>query len=201
MASYRTSRIVSIVLILVVIVLAIAALVAAARVMFVDGANSTQTSGVTTARDNLLNTSVNRSVSFTARGPIVADEDFRSYSITISPSSRTISTYQGYSNKLIKSASYANTPVAYEQFVYALDNAGILKSKTLDPEKNDVRGVCAIGRVYSFDILDQDKKLASTWASSCIRESGTLQSGTTKLEHLFVSQIPESDTVLSEISL
>jgi len=35
-------------------------------------------------------------VSLSVRGPIVADEDFRSYEIVISPNMRELSVYEGY---------------------------------------------------------------------------------------------------------
>ena len=86
-------RIIPIALVLIVIVIAVAALFSVGRSIF--GSGDTE-EVVNTGQEALLNTSLDRSVRLTVRGPIVADEDFHSYTITATPTSRTLTTYQGY---------------------------------------------------------------------------------------------------------
>ena len=42
-----------------------------------------------------------RSVRWTVRGPIVADEEFKSYQITVSPTSRKYVIYSGYLDRVL----------------------------------------------------------------------------------------------------
>src|SRR5690606_34333620 len=94
-----------------------------ARLVFGGNADTAQT--IDTSRQDLLNTSVNRSVSMTVRGPIVADEDFRSYQIVISPDSRQFRAFTGYLDVITDSETLPNNTAAYDQFVNALDKANL----------------------------------------------------------------------------
>ena len=49
--------------------------------------------------DQVVAHNATNSVRWTVRGPIVADETFRSYQIEISPNKRTYTVYQGYLDK------------------------------------------------------------------------------------------------------
>ena len=153
MANYRTSRILPTILTIIVIIVAIAGLVALARLLFTGSSSSSSTPRVNVVEQNLLNTGAERAVSMTVRGPIVAEEDFRSYRITVSPSSRQFQTYKGYLDTVIDQQTLSNNTAAYEQFVYALSKANYAKGVPFEGERNDVRGICATGRVYEFNTL------------------------------------------------
>ena len=90
-------RIAPILLIIVIAVLAIAALVSLGQMFFNggDNQNKAQVSETETASDNLLKNDVSRSVKMIVRGPIVADENFRSYTVEVTPSASTLITYIG----------------------------------------------------------------------------------------------------------
>jgi hypothetical protein len=199
MASYRTSRIVPIILIIVIIIIAIAAIVSLARVVFFSG--SAAPAVVDQSREALLSTTAGRSVSMTVRGPIVADEKFHSYQIDITPSSRTIRTYNGYLENVVASTALVNSVAAYEQFVYALDKANLPKGVELIGDRNDVRGVCATGRVYEFSILNDGKEVKKLWTSTCKGSKGSLNASVTQLTSLFVNQIPDGDKLIKKVSL
>lgn len=202
MASYRTSRVLPVMLILIVIAIAIASLVSIARVMFpFDPASTSQIAQVQTNRDNLLNSSVDHAVKMTVRGPIVADEVFRSYTIAISTSSRVMTTYKGYTNTKIDEKKLGNGAVAYEQFIYALEKANLVKGKPLDGDSNDTRGVCASGDLYNFELITGDKTTSNLWASSCSDVKGSLDAKPYIMAGLFNSQIPGSDTLIRSIDL
>src|SRR4051812_42850476 len=123
MVNYRTSRILPIILVIVIVIIAVAAIVSLARVIFFSGESTPAV--VDASRDALVSTTAGRSVSMTVRGPIVADEEFHSYQIDISPTSREIKTYKGYLDSITASSSLTNSVAAYEQFVYALDKADL----------------------------------------------------------------------------
>lgn len=195
------SRFFPIVLVLIIIAIVIAALVSAGRAIFGGGDQGDQ-SQVDVGRSALLNTSANRSVRMTVRGPIVADENFRSYQVIVDSSSRTLSTYSGYLEQTIDSKQYPNNVKAYEEFVYALDKADMMKGEEQkDETKNDTRGVCATGKVYEFEVLQTNSTVKRLWTSTCKGSAGTFKASISQVEGLFQKQIPDSKTMLEKVDL
>jgi hypothetical protein len=137
----------------------------------------------------------------TVRGPIVADEDFHSYEIDISPTVRSIKTYTGYLDSIVASNNLTNSVAAYEQFVYALDKADLADGSELPGDRNDVRGVCATGRVYEFSILNNGETVKRLWTTTCKGSKGSLDASATQLANLFVSQIPDSTALIKKVDL
>lgn len=200
MSRYRTSRTLPTILTIVVIILVIAGFVALARVMF--GASSEPSDAAldgSSAQHELLSTEANRSVSMTVRGPIVADENFRSYSISISPSSRQFKAYKGYLETVTDQQTLANNTAAYSQFVHALDKANLTKGTQLSGDANNVLGVCATGSVYQFFILADDQTEHMFWTSTCKGSPGSLKASAVQLSDLFVAQIPGSAEVIKAL--
>lgn len=200
MANYRTSRVIPIVLVIVIIIIAITALVSLARVVFFSGSSSTTTTA-DVSREALLNTTADRSVTMTVRGPIVADEKFHSYQIDISANARTIKTYTGYLDTVVDQTSLGNSVAAYDEFVHALDKADLTKGTQLDGDKNDTRGICATGNVYDFKILNGNDTVKDLWTSTCRGSSGSLNASVSQLTSLFVKQIPGADTQIQKLGL
>lgn len=201
MARFTPSRIIPIALVLIIVAVAIAALVSLTRAVFFSGNSSTTTSKVDVSRSELLSTTVDRSVRLTVRGPIVADELFRSYQITITPSSRTLTTYTGYLDASVDQVALANNIPAYEQFVHALDKADLTKGTELSGDKNDTRGICATGRVSQFEILNASKSIKSLWTSTCGGSPGSLDASPSQLISLFVNQIPDASKLIRKVFL
>jgi hypothetical protein len=201
MANYRTSRALPIILVIVVIIIAITALVSLARVVFFSGSSTSSTAAVDVSRDALLNTSAGRSVTMTVRGPIVADEKFRSYKIDISANDRTIKTYTGYLDTVVDQTSLGNSVASYDQFVHALDKANLTKGKQLDGDKNDTRGICATGSVYDFTIYNGTDVVKDLWTSTCNGSAGSLNASVTQLSSLFTNQIPGASAQIAKLGL
>lgn len=200
MANYRTSRILPIILVIVIIIIAVAALVSLARVVF-SGTQTASPEVVDVSREALLNTGASRSVSMTVRGPIVADEAFHSFKIDITPTSRQMTTYKGYLDAVVEQVNLPNNTAAYEQFVYALDKADLAKGSELEGERNDVRGICATGRVYEYSILDNGNSVKTLWTSTCKGSPGSLRASYAQLTELFTAQIPGSPKLINTVSL
>lgn len=196
----NSSRIVPILIVLIVIAIAIAALVAIGRAVF-SGNTSQGTEQTNTSQTALLSAAVNHSVRMTVRGPIVADENFRSYQVTVSPGSRTLSTFSGYLDAVLDTQTLANNTKAYDQFVYALDKAALTAGTPLTGEADDTRGVCATGQVYEFDVMVDDKSVQHLWTSTCKGSKGSLRASVPQLQSLFLAQIPESKAALRKIDL
>lgn len=196
----NSSRVVPIILVLIIAAIAIAALVSVGRSLFGGGDQGNQTQ-IDAGRNALLNTSTDRSIRMTVRGAIVADENFRSYQITITPDSRTLVTYAGYLDQSLSSSSYSNNSRAYEEFAYALDKANMMQGTELKEDKNDTRGICATGQVYEFEVLQNSSTVKRLWTSTCKGSQGSLKASIAQVQNLFLNQIPDSKKTLTNIDL
>ena len=137
----------------------------------------------------LINTSTDRGVQMTVRGPIVGNEDARSYEVVVTPTSRSVTQYSGYDGTVVNKQVYSNSTSSYEQFVYALNKAGMMNSRTTSD--TDTRGVCATGDLYTF-ALERDTTIQSSlWTSDCSSDRGTLDIRPSSLTYLFNAQIPD----------
>ena len=209
MARRKSNRILPLVLVLIAIAIAIAVLISLARAVFLPSENNdNQSTGQsqTQALDPtaaLIDTSADRSVSLVASGPIVANENFRSYQILVSPSSRKLILYEGYLGRVVDSIDLDNNVNAYTQFVNALNLAGLTAAKIPDDLKDNRQGVCATGEYYQFDLnKNYDKDLvARYWTSTCSGSTGTLKADAKQIIDLFVVQIPDARTILKDINV
>lgn len=193
------ARFLPVVLILIVIAIAIAALVSAGRAIF--GGGDQPAAPVDTSQQSLLNTTEGHSVRMTVRGRIVADETFRSYQLSISPTSRTLTAYKGYLEQPVDSINMSNNFKAYEELVYALDKANMAKGTAFTGAQDDTRGICAAGQVYEFEILDGASTVKRLWTSTCKGSPGSLKASATQLEGLFLRQVPDQKKILDKIDL
>lgn len=185
---------------LIVIALIIAAVVSIGRALFNSGGQSSndQTSQTDQGKEALLNTSSGHSVQMTVRGPIVADENFTSYRISVSNAERSMNVYKGYVEEQTNGKTLENNTQAYEELVYALDKANMMKgnSSADDESKQDIRGICASGYVYEFAVLSGGNEVKKLWTSTCGGSKGTLDASKDQLSKLFLAQIPGSDELI-----
>ncbi len=196
---YRSSRILPVILIIVIVIITVVAIVALGRALFFVGNSAPTTSQTQDAgRQALLNTGGDHSVQMTVRGPIVANENFNSYRITISPTGRSFISYVGYQNNLVDETNLDNNTAAYTQFVYALDKANLAKGTD---DQSDVRGICAVGRLYQFDILQNGKSVKTLWTSTCGGSPGNLRANVEQLSSLFNVQIPNANKLINKLAL
>jgi len=202
MATYRSSRILPTILTIVVIIIVIAGVVALARLIFTGGGSSnTAKEEVNVAQQSLLTTTDGRAVRMTVRGPIVADEDFRSYQITVSPNARNFEAFSGYLVSSTDKQTLANNTAAYDEFVHALSKANLVAGKQFEGEKNNVLGICATGKVYEFALLNGGETDVMYWTSTCGGSPGSLKGSAAQLSRLFLNQIPSSSTIENSLKL
>jgi hypothetical protein len=133
------------------------------------------------------------------RGRIVANEDFRSYQIMISPNQRVFTVYKSYLDQPIDNITLGNNTPAYEQFVYALNRAGLMNASELTGNSNDTRGICATGFLYEFQMYKSNKSIKKLWSTSCSRSSGSLKVNVSPSMNLFTVQIPGLQEKLSSV--
>lgn len=199
MANYRNSRILPTILVVIIIIIAIVALISIARALFFSG--SSNQAATDTTEQSLLDTSPSSSVSMSVRGPIVAEENFHSYKITVSPNARQITTYNGYLGTVVAQQNFDNNTAAYEQFVNALNLAKMTAGNQPAGGEGDVKGVCATGRLTEFSILSNDQPVETLWTSTCSGSQGTLRANSSQLSSLFTAQIPGAQTLINDVSL
>jgi FlaG/FlaF family flagellin (archaellin) len=195
----NSSRVFPIILVIVVIAIAVAALISIGRVIF--GGGGSQQPQIDVGKQALLNTDTGHSVQMTVRGPIVADENFRSYRISVDTNGRSLTTYSGYLDQPIDSKSLSNNTQAYEQFVYALDRANLMKGTAFEGDKDDTRGICATGRVYEFEVIDSGSTVKRLWTSTCKGSPGSFKGSVTQVQNLFLQQIPDNRDLLKTVNL
>ena len=204
MVNYKSYRILPIALTVVIIIVAIAGIVALTSLLFKGGGSSsgpgTQESLESQARTHLLDTTASSSVSMTVRGPIVADEDFRSFRVEISPTERKFQAFKGYLDTTVDSEVLSNNVAAYTQFVNALERINMVSRAPFVGENNDVKGVCSSGSVYEFSTLKNGKVRDMFWTSTCKGSAGSLRGSAKQISGLFLNQIPSGSNISESLS-
>ena len=197
------SRFIPILLVIVIMIVAIAAVIAIGRALLGGGSSNDSTSTAVTdeGRTALLTVDTSRSVRQTVRGPIVSNESFRSYRVTISPEERDITTYEGYLEKVIETKKFDNNNRAYEELVHALDKRRMMDGRVLTEEQNDLRGICASGQIYQFDTLVNGETVRSLWTSDCDGSKGSATANVSEVINMFLNQIPEGRKIVSGVGL
>lgn len=195
------SRFVPILLVIVITIVAVAAVIAIGRALFGKNDSGQIDQNVNTGQVALLSTEEGRAVRLTVRGPIVANENFRSYSVIISPSSRDMTTYEGYLDKEINQKKLDNNVKAYTELVYALDKRKMMNGTQLTEQQNDLRGICASGKVYKFETLKDNSVVKSLWTSDCSGSKGSAQANVNEILDMFLKQIPDGKKMAAGIGL
>lgn len=189
MLSYRKKQVLKTVVIILVSVGAVIGLIFAARFLFFNTTTSETKNNEN--YNNLTSTTAGRAVEMSVRGPIVADEDFRSYNVKITPNSRELTVYRGYQKTEINHQTLTNNVEAYHQFVFALNAANLLKD--VDSDGGDSTGVCATGYIYTFIVSDDGNEKQKIWGTTCSSKSGSLKAQITPLKKLFITQLTENE--------
>ena len=195
----NSSRVVPVIIVMIVVFIAIFALVLLGQAIF--SGKDKSPAVVDSSQQDLLNTAATRSVRMTVRGPIVADENFRSYQVTVTPASRSLATYSGYLDNQKQLKELGNNVRAYEELVFALDKANMVKGVQLKDEADDTRGICATGNVYEFDVISEGKSVKHLWTSTCKGSPGSFKASVSQVKSLFLGQIPNSDSLVGSVDL
>ena len=125
-------------------------------------------------------------------GPVNADQDHRSTTVTIGRSTNVINLVQGYEGRVIDTKTYESNENAYATFLRALQLQGYSRGND-DPELEDSRGVCPTGKVYKFQIVTGSATVQNFWTTSC--GGGTFRGDSDVIRRLFRAQIPDYSDV------
>lgn len=193
------SRVFPIVVLIIIVAIVVIGFVAIGRMIFGGGQGQQAPSQQSQLDSQLLATDSDRSVTMTVRGPIVGDEDFRSYEMTISPSGRSIFTWKGYDrSNAVDEKQLPNDTKAYTEFVNALAYAGF--TKTAETQIEDTNGLCANGRVYTFSLASGANTTNTRWTTNC-GVKGTFEGNGPAVRELFIKQIPDASKMIGNVDL
>jgi hypothetical protein len=120
-------------------------------------------------------------------GPVVANQEHKSYVIEVSQNVVSMKVYSNYGQKLVSEKSYQNSEEAYETFLSALDQLDVtarLKNTNNDTDYEE-QGVCATGKRYILE-LDNDVR---RWSTSCSVKQGTAAASMRSVRLLFQKQV------------
>ena len=196
----KNNQLFPVILIVIIVVVSVAAVVALARTLFF-GQDANGNDKEATEKNELIETTADRSVRMTIRGGLTADEKFRSYQITITPASRTMTTYQGYLDQQVNSVQLENNTRAYEEFVYALNRAGMMEGIPFTGEDNDRRGLCPGGKIIEFETLRNSQSTEQLWTTTCNGVNGSFKGNSGQISDMFLAQIPQGPDLLKEINV
>jgi hypothetical protein len=125
---------------------------------------------------------------FLVQGPVVANELFRAATITITPTTRTLTVYATYTNQALLTQTYDNNTNAYDQFWGALQTTGF-------PNRTGNLGApgsnCPTGLRYTYTVTGPNSDtLIQTWATSCSTQGQPFTQGVSLANQLIQAQIP-----------
>lgn len=161
-----------------------------------NGDDETNTIQIEEDRSTVQATAV---AAYKVTGPIVANEDQRSYTIVVSANTVTMKTFGSFGKTLIAEKSYTNTPIAFESFLSALANANVtaLQRNASTEFTFEDQGVCARGRKF-FVELDTN---IFRWSTSCGKNEGNAGFNMSPVSTLFQRQVPDFSTLTSGLRL
>ncbi len=192
------SRFIPIIFSIVIFVLIIAAIISVIRI-FTGGSDSEETVEQSNqSQTALLANAADRSVRMTVRGQIVGDNEFRSYRVTVSPSKRDFQRFQGYLKTPLAEKSYDNNTKAYDEFVRALEIAGMVNGTPLSGNADVITGLCANGVIYEYEVLQAERVANRLWTSSCGDAKGSLRGNSPELQRLFLAQTPDASDFIGK---
>lgn len=193
------SRIILIILVISIIGLLVAAILGVGKGILSSDGDTAQKTDSKDEKPLLLTNIPDERVEMTVRGPLVADEEFRSYTISVSQKERTMNVYKGYKNDLSKNTKLYNNGESFTQFVYALERVGM--TGQIDGVSGETRGICATGELITFNVYNKDELKKTLWASTCDGSKGNMAGDVGKLQRLFSRQIPEYSNLLKKTGL
>ncbi len=192
---YSTTPVTPILLVVAIVAVILIGLYLLIQVIF---PSSNPGQSVTSDQQALLESAVDSSIRMTVRGPIVAEENFRSYQVIISPINRSLVISKGYQGQEINRVPLSNNTPSYEQFTGALNQANFVKTNSTNYDDN-LSGLCASGVLYKFEIVKANQAVKQLWASSCSSVRGSLGANLDTILKLFAAQIPNYRSLTGDL--
>lgn len=129
----------------------------------------------------------------TVSGRVNIDQEHRQVRVEIGRTSNKVELIGGYDGTVLSSRTYPSNEAAYATFLRALDLQGYTRGDA-NPEREDSRGHCPNGKVYTFKIITGSSTVQNFWTTSC--GGGTFGGNTSVVRTLFREQIPDYSTII-----
>ncbi len=140
-------------------------------------------------------------VRLTTDGPVNAEEQHKQVRISVNRQNVTFEHIGGYNGNIVKRQQFNNTENAYTAFLLSLAHAGFTRTETKpDPALRDERGYCPEGDRYVFELVQNDKDVLRSWATSCDKPKTYLGAVGLTLD-LFQAQVPNYSDLTQDIVL
>src|SRR5690606_11253357 len=96
-----------------------------------------------------------------------------------------------------------NSTAAYTEFVNALSLAGFTEEaeRSDEEEPASMEGMCATGRLYTFELLQAQSVVRELWTTNCRQIPGTFRGDAVLIRDLFLDQIPNSKELLRDVDI
>jgi hypothetical protein len=137
-------------------------------------------------------------VRFSIEGPVTANEIHNTIRIAVTKDNRILEGLNTYDATSTLSQTFPNNAGAFEDFIYALNNAGFIKR---DPKATtaDERGICPSGQRYIYELIEGGQTVTRLWSSTCGGGNFAGQSDT--IRTLFQNQIPQYNKLTANIKM
>lgn len=136
---------------------------------------------------------------YTVQGRLVGQNQRRAIRIIVNQDERRVEVLAGYEEAVERSNTFPNTHAAFESFLVALDQAGFDNKQATSIE--DERGACPLGYRYIYELREYSQELLRSWNTSCSSNQGTFDGSTSTIRRLFRAQIPDYNSLVSDVDL
>lgn len=155
----------------------------------------------TTTTSNIVSYSSSNSFArLIINGPEVADSLHQSVQIDVSSSTVTYQQLNGYTNIVANQQTYPNNEPAYDTFLRGLYYAGFSDGVN-NPDYANPNGYCPTGSRYIFQFYNNNTQLQSFWTTNCTGTPDTFKGSSDLIITLFQNQVPNYDTLVTNVNI
>ena len=158
---------------------------------FFGGQNTSNSETVSAGQKLLDKPTTQTTVRLSVRGPITAQEAHYSIALTINANSRNLVIWRGYDGTIITQENLTNSSGSFNDLLAALNRAGMMKENKNAADTAN-QGICAVGQVIQFEVLDGEKSTQKLWTTSCQELQGNFDGLTANVIDLFLDQVPDA---------
>lgn len=143
--------------------------------------------------------STSATATYVIEGKLNSEEEHRAIRISVNRNSRTLDILSGYNQTVVQTQTLPNTQSAYEEFLYALENAGFSSSQ--EARYSSEKGVCPLGTRYLYEFSNEGDDLLSLWSTTCSKSDGPFAGNASLIRRLFQNQMPDYRTFTKDVRL
>lgn len=132
-------------------------------------------------------------------GRVVANQQHRSYQISVNRAATSMQVFSGYENAVTGERTTPNNQEAYTNFIRSISRLGFTDVNTGGPK--DERGYCPTGERYIIRLTENNREIYRAWTTSCGASQGNFNGDMGTIRVLFRQQVPEYYNLVQGSSL